>query len=117
MNSMAFSLLANNSAGIDENQEMELTIGSLSILIRPSGSTRLSDPIKPDPSVSEPETVTMMESSEGSSGEVNSPVSSGEAQITEGDKIQEKLDTEVKAFKMHNSTRGLAAGSSGVSDG
>jgi hypothetical protein len=29
MNSMAFSLLANSSAGTDENQEMELTIGSL----------------------------------------------------------------------------------------
>jgi hypothetical protein len=35
----------------------------------------------------------MMESSEGSSSEVNSPVSSGEAQITDGDEIQEKLDT------------------------
>jgi hypothetical protein len=75
MNSMAFSLLANSSAGIDESQEMELTIGSLSILIGPSGSTRLSDPAKPDPLASEPKTVAMMESSEGSSSEVNSPVS------------------------------------------
>jgi hypothetical protein len=99
MNSMAFSLLANSSAGIDENQEMELTIGSLSILIGLSGSTRLSDPTKPDPSASEPEIVAMMESSEGSSSEVNSPVSLGEAQITEGDEIQEKLDTEVKRLK------------------
>jgi hypothetical protein len=57
----------------------------------------------------------MVESSEGSSSEVNSPVSLGEAQITEGDKIQEKLDMEVKAFKMHNSTRDFTAGSSGVS--
>jgi hypothetical protein len=48
MNSTAFSLLANSTAGIDENQEMELTIGSLSIFIEPSGSTRLSDPAKPD---------------------------------------------------------------------
>jgi hypothetical protein len=70
MNSTAFLLLANSSAGIDENQEMELTIGSLSIIIGPSGSTRLSDP-----SASEPETVVMMEYSEGSSSEVNSPVS------------------------------------------
>jgi hypothetical protein len=68
--------------------------------------------MKPDPSVSEPETVAMMESSEGSSSEVNSPVSLGEAQIAEGDEIQEKLDTEVKA---HNSTRDFTAGSSGVS--
>jgi hypothetical protein len=50
MNSMTFSLLASSHAGIDESEEMELTIGSLSILIGPSGSTRLSDPAKPDPS-------------------------------------------------------------------
>jgi hypothetical protein len=88
MNSMAFSLLANSSAGIDENQEMELTIGSLNILIGPSGSTRLSDPSKPDPSASEHETVAMMEYSKGSSSKVNSPVSLGEVQerkIAEGD--------------------------------
>jgi hypothetical protein len=84
MNSMAFSLLANSSAGINKNQEMELMIGSLSILTGPSCSTRLSDP-----SASEPKTVAMMESSEGSSSEVNSPVSLGEAQIAEGDEIQE----------------------------
>jgi hypothetical protein len=87
MNSMAFSLLAKRSAGTDENQEMELTIGSLSILIGPSGSIRLLDLMKPDPSASEPETVAMMESSEGSSSEVNSPVSLGEAKITEGEEI------------------------------
>jgi hypothetical protein len=115
MNSTAFSLLTNSSAGTDESQEMELTIGSLSILIEPSGSTRLSDSTKPDPSACEPKTVAMMESSEGSSNEVNSPVSLGEAQIAEGKEIQEKLDTEVKAFKTHNSTRDFAAGSSGIS--
>jgi hypothetical protein len=115
MNSTAFSLLANNSAGIDENQETELTIGSLSILIGPSGLTRLSNSTKPNPSASEPETVAMVESSEGSSSEVNSPVSLGETQIAEGDEIWEKLDLEVKAFKTHNSTRDFTAGSSGVS--
>jgi hypothetical protein len=115
MNSTAFLLLANSSAGIDGNQEMELTIGSLNIFIRPSGSTRLSDPIKPDPSASEPEMKAMVESSEGSSSEVNSPISTGEAQIAEGDEIQEKFDTKVEAFKTHNNTRDLAAGSSGVS--
>jgi hypothetical protein len=78
MNSTAFLLLANSSAEIDENQEMALTIGSLNILIGPSSSTRLSDPTKQDPSTSEPETVAMMEYSEGSSSEVNSPVSLGE---------------------------------------
>jgi hypothetical protein len=40
---MAFSLLANSSLELDGNQEMELTIRSLSILIRPSGSSCLSD--------------------------------------------------------------------------
>jgi hypothetical protein len=115
MNSMAFSLLANSSAGINESQETELTIGSLSILIGPSGLTRLSDSTKPDPSTSEPEIVAMMESSEGSSSEVNSPVSLGKAQIAEGDEIREKLDMEVKAFKTHNSTRYFTDGSSSIS--
>jgi hypothetical protein len=115
MNSMAFSLLANSSAGIDGNQEMKLTIESLNIFIGPSGSTRLSDPIKPDPSASEPETKAMMKSFEGSFSEVNSPVSAEEAQIAEGDEIQEKFDTEVEAFKTHNNTRDFTAESSGVS--
>jgi hypothetical protein len=57
----------------------------------------------------------MMESSEGSSSEINSPVSAEEAQIVEGDKIQGKFDTEVEAFKTHNNTRDFAAGSSGIS--
>jgi hypothetical protein len=115
MNATAFSLLANSSAEVDENQEMELTIGSLSIFIRPSGSSRLSDSTKPDPSASKPETVVMLESSEGSSCEVNSPVSLGKAKIAEGDKIQEKLDLEETTRKMRNSTRDFAAESSGVS--
>jgi hypothetical protein len=54
---------------------MELTIGSSSILIGPSGSSRLSDPTNQDPSASEPKTVAMIEYSDGSSSEVNSPVS------------------------------------------
>jgi hypothetical protein len=115
MNSTAFSLLANNSAEVDENQEMELTIESLSIFIGPSGSSRLSDLTKPDPSASKPETVVMLESLEGSSSEVNSPVSLGKAKIAEGDKIQEKLDLEETTRKTHNNTRDFAAKSSGVS--
>jgi hypothetical protein len=75
MNLMAFSLLANSSSELDGSQEMELTIGSLSILIGPSGSSRLSDPTKQDLSASEPKTVAMMEYSDGSSSEVNSLVS------------------------------------------
>jgi hypothetical protein len=115
MNSTAFSLLANSSTEVDESQEKELTIGSLSILIGPSGSSRLSDSTKPDPSASKPETVVMLESLEGSSSEVNSPVSLGKAKIAEGDKIREKLDLEETTRKMHNSIRDFAAESSGVS--
>jgi hypothetical protein len=92
-----------------------LTIRSLSILIGPSGSSRLSDSTKPDPSASKPETVVMLESSEGSSSEVNSPVSLGKAPIAEGEKIQEKFDLEEKACETHNSARDFAARSSGVS--
>jgi hypothetical protein len=99
MNSTAFSLLTNSSIRLDESQEVELTIGSLSIFIGPSGLTRLLDPAKPDPSTSEPKTVAMMEYSEGSSSEVNSSVSLGEIQerkIAEGDKTMENFDLGVQ---------------------
>jgi hypothetical protein len=99
MNSTAFSLSANSSAEIDGNQEMELTIGSLSILIGPSGLSRLLDLTKQDPSASEPETVAMMEYSEGSSSEVNLPVSLGEVQkgtIAGGDETMENFNVGVQ---------------------
>jgi hypothetical protein len=115
MNSTACSLLANSSTEVDKNQEMELTIGSLSILIGHSGSTRLSDSTKPDPLAREPKTVAMLESSKGSSSEVNSLVSLGEAKIAEGDKIRKKLNLEETTLKTHNSTRDFATGSNGVS--
>jgi hypothetical protein len=69
---MAFSLLANSSSELDGNQEMELTIGSLSIIIGPSGSSRLSDSTKSDPSANKPEIEEMLELSKDSSSEVNS---------------------------------------------
>jgi hypothetical protein len=78
---------------------MEFTIGSLSIFVGPSGSSRLSDSTKPDPSVSKPETEVMLESSEGSSSEVNSPVSLGEVQkgeIAEGDETMENFNAGVQ---------------------
>jgi hypothetical protein len=115
MNSMAFSLLANSSSELDGSKETELTIGSLSILIGPSGSSRLSDSTKPDPSASKPETEETLESSEGSSSEVNSPVSLEKAPIVEGDKNQENFDSEERACKTHNNVRDFAAESSGVS--
>jgi hypothetical protein len=94
---------------------MELTIGSLSIFVGPLGSSRLSDLTKPDPLASKPETVIMLESSEGSSSEANSPVSLGKAPIAEGDKIQEKFDLEERACKTHNKARDFTARSSSVS--
>jgi hypothetical protein len=93
MNSTAFSLLANSSSELDGSQEMELTIGSLSIIVGPSGSSRLSDSTKPDPSANKPEAEETLESSEGSSCEVNSPVSLEKASIAEGNKIREKFDS------------------------
>jgi hypothetical protein len=52
-----------------------------------------------EPSASEPETVAMSESSEGSSSEVNSPVSLAEAKeekIAGGDETMENFDLEVQ---------------------
>jgi hypothetical protein len=57
----------------------------------------------------------MLESSEGSSSEVNSPVSLEKAPIAEGDKIWEKFDSEEGACQTHNSARDFAVRSSGVS--
>jgi hypothetical protein len=110
MNSIAFSLLANRNPEVDEiqipfrtvdfqphqssftqvfesmDQDMDLMIGSLNFHVGSLGSIRLSDPVKPGPSAGEPKTGAMSESSEGSSSEVNSPVSLAE---TEEGKIKE----------------------------
>jgi hypothetical protein len=75
MNSTAFSLLANSNQEVDESQEKELTFGSLSFYIGPSGSTRLSDLTKLIPSVGKAERTTASGSSVGSSSKVNSLVS------------------------------------------
>jgi hypothetical protein len=115
MNSTAFSLLANNSSEFDGSQEMELTIGSLSIIVKPSGSSRLSDSTKPDPSASKPEAEETLESSESSSSEANSPVSFDKTPIAEGDKTQKKVDSEKLACQTHNNAEDFAVGSSGVS--
>jgi hypothetical protein len=115
MNSTAFSLLTNSSSEFDGSQEMELTIGSLSIIIASSGSSRLSDSMKPDPSANKPKTEKTLESSEDSSSEVNSPVSLAKAPIEEGDKIQENFDSKERACQTHSNAEDLATGSSGVS--
>jgi hypothetical protein len=99
MNSTAFLPFSNSNLEVDEiqipfgtvdfqphqsnftpifesmDQDMNLTIGSLNFRVRSLGSIRLSDPVKPGPSASKSKTVAMSESSEGSSSEVNSPIS------------------------------------------
>jgi hypothetical protein len=80
------------------DQDIDLMIGSLNFHVGSIGSIRLSDPAKPGPSASEPKTVAISESSEGSSSEVNSPVSLAEIEekkIAGGDKIVENFDLEV----------------------
>jgi hypothetical protein len=120
MNSMAFLLLANSNPEVDENQKMELTIGSLSFYVGPSGSTRLSDPVESGPSVSKVKTITLFGSSVGSSSEVNSPVSfaaieNTKKELEEFDGTQEEPDKGVTADKSYDSQRDLATGSSGIS--
>jgi hypothetical protein len=120
MNSMAFSLLATSNPEVDESQEMELTIGSLSFYIGPSGSTRLSDPAKSGPSASKDERLTVSGLSVGSSSEVNSPVSltateDMQKKFEEFDETREKPDMEAIAVKTHYSPRDFATGSSGIS--
>jgi hypothetical protein len=90
MNSTAFSLLANSNPDVNKSQEMELTFGSLSFCIEPSGLARLSDLVKLGPSESKTKIVTESGSSMGSSYEVNSPVSL--AAIEEMQKKLEELD-------------------------
>jgi hypothetical protein len=63
------------------DQDMDLTIGRLHFRVGSLGSIRLSDPVKPDPSASEAKTITMSESSVGSSSEANSPVSFATTEI------------------------------------
>jgi hypothetical protein len=115
MNSTAFSLLANSSSELDGSQEMELTIGSLSIIVEPSGSSRLSDSTKPDPSANKPEAEETLESSEGSSSKANSRVSFNKTPIVEGNKIQKNFDSEKIACQTHNNAEDFAVGSNGVS--
>jgi hypothetical protein len=123
MNSAAFSPLASSNPEVDEiqipfgtidfqphqsnfmqvfksmDQDMDLMVGSLNFRVGSLGSIRLSDPAKPDPSASKSKTVAMLESSEGSSSEVNSLVSfteTEEGKIAEGNETMENFDLEVQ---------------------
>jgi uncharacterized low-complexity protein len=80
------------------DQDMDLTIGSLNFRVGSLGSIRLSDLAKSGPSASEPKTVAMSKSSEGSCSEVNSPVSLAEIEegkITEGDETMENFNSKI----------------------
>jgi hypothetical protein len=129
MNSMAFSILANNSSEVDENQisfgtvdfqphpsnftpifksmdqDMDLMIRSLNFWVGSLGSIRLSDPAKPGPSASEAKTVAILESSVGSSSEANSPVSFATTEIAEG-KIKE-VDENMENFDIRDQLEDL----------
>jgi hypothetical protein len=120
MNSTAFSLLANSNPEVDESEEMELTIRSLSFYVGPSGSTRLSDPAKLGPSASKAERITISGSFVGSSSEVNSPISLTATEdmpkrLKEFDETRGKPDVEATVVKPHDSPRNIATGSSGIS--
>jgi hypothetical protein len=76
------------------DKDMDLTIESLNFRVGSLGSIRLSDLL-----ASEPETVAISESSEGSSSEVNSPIGLTEAEegkIVGGDETMENFDLEVQ---------------------
>jgi hypothetical protein len=123
MNSMAFLPLANSNPEVDEIQipfgtvdfqphqsnftqvfesmeeDMDLMIESLNFRVGSLGSICLLDPVKLGPSANESKTIVMSESSEGSSSEVNSPVSFVEAEkgkIAKGDETIENFDLEVQ---------------------
>jgi hypothetical protein len=125
MNSRAFLLLANSIPEVDEiqipfgtidfqphqssfmqvfesmDQDMDLTIGSLNFRIGLLGSIRLSNPAKLGPSASMSKAETTSESSEGSSSEVNSPVSfieieTEKGKFTEGNETMGNFDLEVQ---------------------
>jgi hypothetical protein len=120
MNATAFLFLANSNPEADKNQEMELMIGSLSFYVGPSGSTRLSDPVKSGPSASKAERITTSGSSVGSSSEVNSPVSltateDMQKKLEEFDEIRGKPDMEATVVQPHDSPRDFATRSSGIS--
>jgi hypothetical protein len=97
MNSTAFSFSANSNPEVDENQEMELTFGSLSFYIGPSGSTCLSDPTKSAPSAGKTERMTASGLSVGSSSEANSPVSLAATENLQG-KLEEPDKTGQKTI-------------------
>jgi hypothetical protein len=116
MNSTAFSLLAKSNPEFDENQEVELTFGSLSFYIGPSGTTRPSDSTKLVLSAGKAERVTTSESSVGSSSEANSPVSLAAPENLQG-KFEEpdEIGQETMVEETVDESRDIVSRSSDVS--
>jgi hypothetical protein len=119
MNSTAFSLLANSNQEVDESQEKELTFGSLSFYIGPSGSTRLLDPTKPIPSAGQAERTTASGSSLGSSSKVNSLVSLAATEnllgkLEEPEKIEQETIVEETVDKPRDTTSRSSSASRSV---
>jgi hypothetical protein len=82
------------------DQDMDLMFGSLNFRVGSLGLIRLSNLVKPGPSASKSKTETTLESSEGSSSKVNSPVSfteieTEERKFAEGDETMGNFDLEV----------------------
>jgi hypothetical protein len=120
MNSMAFLLLANSNPKVNENQKIELTIRSLSVYVKPLGSTHLSDLARSGPSASQTKTITMSGSSVGSSSEINLPdsftaIENTQKKLEEFDGTRKEPDMEATIDKSHDSQRDFAIRSSGIS--
>jgi hypothetical protein len=118
MNLMGFLLLA--SPEVDENQKMELTIGSLSFYVGPLGSTCLSDLAKLGPSTNKTEIITKLGSSVGSSSKANSPISPAatenlQEKLKELNKTRGEPNMEVTMDRSHKSSRDFASRSSSIS--
>jgi hypothetical protein len=116
MNSTAFSLLANSSPEVDENQEVELTFESLNFYIGPSGITHLLDSMKSVLSASKAERMTASGSSVGSSSEANSPVSLAATENLQG-KLEEpdEIGQETMVEEAVDKSRDIASKNSNVS--
>jgi hypothetical protein len=138
MNSTVFLLPANSNSKVDGNQisfgtedfqphpptltpvfasldqEMDLTIGSLSFRVGSLGSIRLSDPTKSDPSTGKTAPMAISESSVGSSSEVNSPVCFTTTENIE-DKIEE-LDETMENLNLGEQSEDFMICCSNISD-
>jgi hypothetical protein len=101
-------------------KKMELTIGSLSFYVGPSGSTCLSDPAKLGPSTSKTKIIAKSGSSVGSYSEANSPVSPAatenlQEKLKESDKTGREPIAKAALDKPCDKSRDFASRSNGVS--